>query len=155
LPWDHRGWHAGGSANNTHIGFEICEDGLTDSKYFNAVCWANESGIAGGYTDGFFGVEDSLTREQMVTLLWRYAKHQGYDVSVGEETNILSYDDAFEISEYAIPAMQWACGSGVLTGQNTAGGMALNPSGTTTRAQLSVVLLRFDQWVKQTQVLPQ
>ena len=37
LPWDHRGWHAGGTANNTHIGFEICEDGLTDSKYFGAV----------------------------------------------------------------------------------------------------------------------
>ncbi len=36
LPWNHRGWHAGGTANNTHIGFEICEDGLTDSKYFNA-----------------------------------------------------------------------------------------------------------------------
>lgn len=37
LPWNHRGWHAGGSANNTHIGFEICEDGLTDSAYFNKV----------------------------------------------------------------------------------------------------------------------
>ena len=37
LPWDHRGWHAGGSANNTHIGFEICEDGLTDSTYFKKV----------------------------------------------------------------------------------------------------------------------
>ena len=37
LPWDHRGWHAGGSANNTHIGFEICEDGLTDATYFNKV----------------------------------------------------------------------------------------------------------------------
>lgn len=37
LPWNHRGWHAGGSANNTHIGFEICEDGLTDATYFNAV----------------------------------------------------------------------------------------------------------------------
>ena len=37
LPWNHRGWHAGGSANNTHIGFEICEDGLTDASYFNAV----------------------------------------------------------------------------------------------------------------------
>jgi hypothetical protein len=146
-------WQLGGRKKVTAE--ENFADVSADSKYFKAVCWANESGIAGGYTDGFFGVEDSLTREQMVTLLWRYAKHQGYDVSVGEETNILSYDDAFEISEYAIPAMQWACGSGVLTGQNTAGGMALNPSGTTTRAQLSVVLLRFDQWVKQTQVLPQ
>jgi hypothetical protein len=146
-------WQLGG--RKTVTAEENFADVSADSKYFKAVCWANESGIAGGYTDGFFGVEDSLTREQMMTLLWRYAKHQGYDVSVGEETNILSYDDAFEISEYAIPAMQWACGSGVLTGQNTAGGMALNPSGTTTRAQLSVVLLRFDQWVKQTQVLPQ
>jgi len=37
LPWNHRGWHAGGAANDTHIGFEICEDGLTDASYFNAV----------------------------------------------------------------------------------------------------------------------
>ncbi len=37
LPWNHRGWHAGGAANDTHIGFEICEDGLTDTSYFNAV----------------------------------------------------------------------------------------------------------------------
>lgn len=37
LPWNHRGWHAGGSANDTHIGFEICEDGLTDASYFSAV----------------------------------------------------------------------------------------------------------------------
>ncbi len=37
LPWNHRGWHAGGAANDTHIGFEICEDGLTDKAYFNAV----------------------------------------------------------------------------------------------------------------------
>lgn len=37
LPWNHRGWHAGGTANNTHIGFEICEDGLTDASYFNGV----------------------------------------------------------------------------------------------------------------------
>ena len=130
-------------------------DVSTDNKYFNAVRWADENGIASGYTDEFFGVEDALTREQMVTILWRYAKYKGYDVSVGENTNILSYGDAFEISEYAIPAMQWACGSGVLAGQSSAGGMVLNPADNTTRAQLSVVLMRFDQWVTQTRVLPQ
>ena len=130
-------------------------DVSTDNKYFNAVRWADENGIASGYTDEFFGVEDDLTREQMVTILWRYAKYKGYDVSVGENTNILSYGDAFEISEYAIPAMQWACGSGVLAGQSSAGGMVLNPADNTTRAQLSVVLMRFDQWVTQTRVLPQ
>lgn len=130
-------------------------DVSTDNKYFNAVRWADENGIASGYTDEFFGVEDALTREQMVTILWRYAKYKGYDVSIGENTNILSYGDAFEISEYAIPAMQWACGSGVLAGQSSAGGMVLNPADNTTRAQLSVVLMRFDQWVTQTRVLPQ
>ena len=112
-------------------------------------------GIACGYGNGKFGPEDTLTREQMVTILWRYAQYKGYDVSVGEDTNILSYGDAFEISEYAIPAMQWACGSGVLAGQRSAGGMALNPADHTTRAELAAVLMRFDQWVKQTQVLPQ
>ena len=55
LPWDHRGWHAGGSANNTHIGFEICEDGLTDGTYFKKVyqeavelcvyLWFNQTGF--------------------------------------------------------------------------------------------------------------
>ena len=121
------------------------------SGYFDAAHWAEEKGISAGYTDKFFGVEDPLTREQLVTILWRFAKYKGYDVSVGEETNILSYDDAFGISEYAIPAMQWACGAGILTGQTSARGMVLNPAGTITRAQLSVVLMRFDEWVKQAQ----
>jgi len=81
---------------------------------------------------------------------------KGYDVSVGEETNILSYDDAFEIAEYAIPAMQWACGSGLLTGEKTAnGGMVLNPQNKTTRAQLSMMLMRFDTWMKQAEHVPQ
>ena len=120
-----------------------------DSKYFDAVHWAEAAGISGGYTDGYFGIEDPLTREQMVTILWRYAKYKGYDISVGEETNILSYDDAFIIPEYAIPAMQWACGAGVLTGETTArGGMALKPHSSTTRAQLAVALMRFDAWMK-------
>ena len=117
--------------------------------------WADANGIAGGYGDGRFGPEDTLTREQMVAMLWRYAKYKGYDVSIGEDTNILSYGDALDISEYAVSAMQWACGSGILSGQRSAEGTVLNPTGNTTRAQLSVVLMKFDQWVKQTQVLPQ
>ena len=126
-------------------------DVSADRHNVSAIYWANENGIAYGYGSGTFGPGDSLTREQLVTLLWRFAKHKGYDVSIGENTNILSYDDAFEISEYAIPAMQWACGSRVLSGQSSAGGMTLMPDGNLTRAQLSVVLMRFDAWAKQTQ----
>ena len=128
---------------------------VSESAYANAIYWAEANGIACGYGNGKFGPGEPLTREQLVTILWQYAKYKDYDVSVGEETNILSYGDAFDISKYAIPAMQWACGSGVLAGQSSADGVMLNPAGSTTRAELSVVLMRFDQWVKQTQVSPQ
>ena len=134
---------------------ELFSDVSDQTHYMDAICWARENAIACGYGNGTFGPEDALTREQMITVLWHYAKYKGYDVSVGEDTNILSYADAFDISEYAVSAMQWACGSGILSGQHSAEGMVLNPTGNTTRAQLSVVLMRFDQWVKQTQILPQ
>ena len=128
-----------------------------ESAYANAICWAARTGIACGYGDGSFGVDDALTREQLVTILWQYAKYKGYDVSVGEETNILSYNDVFEMSEYAIPAMQWACGAGVIDGGESADGkgMILAPKSSTTRAQLAVVLMRFDAWMEQAQSVPQ
>lgn len=134
---------------------ELFSDVSAETRYMDAICWARENAIACGYGNGTFGPEDALTREQMITILWHYAKYKGCDVSVGEDTNILSYADALDISEYAISAMQWACGSGILSGQRSAEGMVLNPAGNATRAQLSVVLMRFDQWVKQTQGLPQ
>ena len=82
--------------------------------YANAVAWANANGIVSGYGSGKFGPNDKVTREQLAAILYRYAQYKKYDVSVGEDTNILSYDDAQSISSYAIPAIQWACG-GVLT----------------------------------------
>lgn len=72
-------------------------------------------------------------------MLYRFAQKQGYDVSVGENTNILSYTDVSSVSEYAIPAMQWAVGSGVITGM----GDTLAPQGETTRAQAAMMLMRF------------
>ena len=68
------------------------------------------------------------------------AQLKGYDVSVEEDTNILSYTDFGSISEYAIPAVQWACGEGIITGITTS---TLEPQGTTTRAQVATMLLRF------------
>ena len=134
---------------------EKFSDVSAEKHFANAIYWAKENEIACGYGNGIFGPEDTLTCEQMVTLLWRYAKHKGYDVSVGEDTNILSYRDAFEISDYAIPAMQWACGSGLLIGEKTeTGGMVLNPRNKTTRAQFSVMLMCFDAWMKQAKYAP-
>lgn len=107
--------------------------------YSGAVTWAAENGIVGGYGNGLFGPEDNITREQLAAILYRYARAKGYDVSVGEDTNILSYTDALEISEYAIPAMQWACGAGIIQGN----GGYLNPQGDATRAEIATMLMRF------------
>lgn len=107
--------------------------------YTNAVVWANVKGIVKGYDSDTFGTNDFITREQLATILYRYAQYKGYDVSVGEDTNILSYEDAFNISEYAIPAVQWACGAGIMQGDAA----KLDPQGNATRAQVAAMLMRF------------
>lgn len=109
--------------------------------YSEAVRWATSEGVVTGYGNGLFGTNDPITREQLATMLWRYAQTEGYDVSVGEDTNILSYTDAFDVAEYAISAMQWACGAGVING--TGDGSTLTPQGQATRAQAAVMLMRF------------
>ena len=112
-----------------------------DQWYAEAVRWASSEGIVGGYGNGSFGTGDPITREQFAVMLYRFAQKQGYDVSVGENTNILSYTDVSAVSEYAIPAMQWAVGSGVITGM----GDTLAPQGETTRAQTAMMLMRFSE----------
>ncbi|UOO38035.1 S-layer homology domain-containing protein [Oscillospiraceae bacterium CM] len=107
--------------------------------YTNAVVWANVKGIVKGYDSDTFGTNDFITREQLATILYRYAQYKGYDVIVGEDTNILSYEDAFNISEYAIPAVQWACGAGIMQGDAA----KLDPQGNATRAQVAAMLMRF------------
>lgn len=114
-------------------------DVASGNWYADAVVWANAKGIVKGYDSDTFGTNDFITREQLATILYRYAQYKGYDVSVGEDTNILSYEDAFNISEYAIPAVQWACGAGIMQGDAA----KLDPQGNATRAQVAAMLMRF------------
>ena len=113
--------------------------------YAEAVRWAASEGIVNGVTDTSFAPDDPITREQLAAILWRYAKAKGYDVSIGEETNILSYADFDQIGEYAIPAMQWACVAGIINGLTES---TLVPQGTATRAQAATMLMRFCENVK-------
>ena len=125
------------------------EDVAAEQYYTEAVRWATAEGIMGGYGNGRFGTNDPVTRQQLAAILWRYAKYRGMDVSVGEDTNILSYNDVFDLSEYAIPAMQWACGSGIIMGKDVSGGgMVLLPKNHATRAQVAVMLMRFADCVR-------
>lgn len=114
--------------------------------YTDAVTWAASQGIVDGYGGGLFGPDDNITREQLASILYRCAQARGDDVSVGEDTNILSYSDAADVAGYAISAMQWACGAGVITGISES---ALAPRGEATRAQTAAMLMRFcEQYVE-------
>ncbi len=113
-----------------------------DGETVTGAAWATDArawAMAEGVSDGT-DPNGLVTREQFATMLWRYAVAKGYDVSIGESTNILSYADFASISEYAIPAMQWACGSGIVTGVTDS---TLAPQGTATRAQCAAMLMRF------------
>ena len=107
-----------------------------------AITWVSETGIMSGYDANTFGAADAITREQLASILWRYATYKGYDVSIGENTNILSYADAFDISEYAIPAMQWACGAGIMSGDDNG---SLTPKGTAEKVHLAQMMLKFSK----------
>ena len=110
------------------------------SYYEEAVAWAEECGIVTGYNDTEFGPHDNILREQIAAIMYRYSKFKGYDVSAGEDTNILSYADVADISEYAISAMQYAVGTGLMNGRTET---TLNPLNDTTRAEIAVILYRF------------
>lgn len=110
--------------------------------YEQAVVWAAENGITMGVGNSCFSPENNITREQMLVFHYRYAQYAGLDVSVGEETNILSYNDALNISDYAYKAMQWAFGAGIINGD---GNGYLNPGASATRAQIAKITAVFIQ----------
>ena len=114
-------------------------DVVENAWYSEAVRWAAANGIVTGYSENAFGPNDNITREQLAAILHRYAKYKGLDVSAGEDTNILSFDDAQTISGYAVPSMQWACGAGLMQGSNR----KLLPTAQATRAQVAAMLHRF------------
>ena len=107
--------------------------------YEKAVVWASQNNIVSGYTDGTFRPDAPVTREQLASILYRYTLYRGQDVSAGETTSLTGYGDAQAVSSYALPAMRWACGTGILQGANG----KLQPSGLATRAQLAAMLHRY------------
>ena len=118
----------------------VFDDVEKDSWYEKAVAWANQNGIVNGVSETEFAPSGYITREQMAVMMFRYAKMKGYDVSCGEETNILSYEDFAEISEYAVSALQYAVGAGLMSGKSNT---TINPKDTATRAETAAVLMRF------------
>lgn len=109
--------------------------------YDAAVNWAKTKALISP-EDLSFDPAEPMTRQQLATVLYHWAQYRQMDVSVGEDINILSYDDVGEIAEYAMPAMQYAAGAGLLKGKTE---HTLNPLGDVTRAETAVVLQRLLQ----------
>lgn len=108
-----------------------------DSWCAAAVRWASSVDVVLGFGDGRFAPDAAVTREQTAAILWRYAAYKGWDLSAG--TDLAAFSDAADVSSYAVPAMQWACGSGLLIGD----GAALLPQGTALRVQTAAMMQRF------------
>ena len=105
--------------------------------WFNAaIGWAYESGIVNGY-GGSFGAQNNITRQDMATILYRYAKAAGYDVS--KTASLDKFSDAGDVADYALDAMRWAVGMGLIEGSDG----KLNPTGNATRAQVAAIMTRF------------
>ena len=107
--------------------------------YASAVAWASANGIVTGYGNGAFGPEDTITREQLAAILYRYAQYKGYEVTAAG-ASLGGYTDAGQISAWAQAAMTWANAQDLITG-NTA--TTLNPLGQASRAEVAAILMRF------------
>ena len=121
------------------------DDVSAETPYAEAIRWAAAVKIVNGCSESSFAPGDALTREQLAAILWRYAKSENIDVSIGENTNILSYEDVFTVSDYAIPAFQWTCGSGIMSGNTIC---TLAPKNAVNESQLEEALFRYSENVK-------
>ena len=117
--------------------FPDVEDGLW---YTDAIRWASGTGVVTGYADtGKFGPSDSINREQIAVMLYRYAKYMNYDVS--QKADFSNFSDADMVNEFAKEAMQWAVGMAIISGKDN--GTRLEPQGSATRAECATIIMRF------------
>ena len=111
---------------------------IAGGYYEFAVAWAAANQIVTGYDENTFGPDDTITREQMAAILYRYASYKGYDVTAS--TDLSAYTDADDISVWAQTAMNWANAQELITGVTST---TLEPAGSATRAQAAAILMRF------------
>lgn len=110
------------------------------SYYEQAIAWASENGIVTGFDSSTFAPDRAITREQLAAILFRFAAYRGMDAVTLRE-NLSSFQDQAAISAYAVSALNWAVGEGLMQGT----GDKLEPTGNATRAQVAAMLRRFIQ----------
>jgi hypothetical protein len=133
-------WRAEGSPSGGKNPFSDVPAG---KYYTGAVAWANENNIVNGVGDGKFNPDGNITREQMATILFRYAAYKG--INTEARTDLSTFPDAGKVSGWAANAMQWAIAEGLITGSANNGVSYIEPQGNATRAQVATVLMRYMQ----------
>ncbi len=116
----------------------VFNDVESDQWYGEASQWAAQNGVVNGYRDGSFKPNEKVTREQFITMLYRYAKYKKYAIQALATST--KFDDFKLISSYAVEPMQWAINSGIIRGLSNA---ILAPQSEMTRAQMATMLMRF------------
>lgn len=119
-------------------------DVSSDEWCADGIYWAAENGIVSGYGNDLFGANDNVTREQLASVLYRYAQYKGYDTTQGGMA-VREYADYEDISDYARSSMQWAVNAHIMSGY---GNGLLAPQDSATRAQVAAVLMSFIQNVQ-------
>lgn len=137
-------WRNAGSPGYEEVGYTPFDDCKTGAWYTAAVNWAAENGIVNGVGDNRFDPNGYITREQIVTIFFRYAKHIGMDVTERADYTE-DFLDASKVSDYAEDAMSWAVAVKLIQGDDKGN---IKPLGNATRAEVATIVMRFTQMLK-------
>ncbi len=118
-------------------------DVAPDSWYEDAVLWATENHIVSGYGNKRFGPNDRITREQLASILFRYASYKAYDISM--RADLSNYIDADQISAWALDALRWANAVSLITGRTSD---SIAPRGEASRGEAAMILMRFCEYMQ-------
>lgn len=132
--------------------YNIEKSPMTSMAYFpdvkpfdwfaNAVSWSFAQGVMHGYSNGNFGPNDPITREQLAAILYRYAGIKGYNVSISSALDVFSDSDI--VSGWAEGSLRWAVGCGLLSGRVINNTRCLEPGKTATRVEVAQIFMNFD-----------
>ena len=111
-----------------------------EEYYAEAIRWATSEKIVQGHSTTEFKPDEMMTRQEMVTMLYRYAMYKEMDMSVEQEVELEKFVDSSAISEYALDGMRWCIGNGIIKGMSE---ISLAPATLTARCEVAAVIMRF------------
>lgn len=131
------------AAGEPYVEYQPVFSDVPDGKWYSkAILWANEQGIVSGYTDGSYGIDDNITREQIAKMLYLYGASEGYDLEAREALD--TFTDKEKVSAWAVDYIRWAVAAKMISGKpNGDGTYRLDPKGDATRAECAKMLMMF------------